>query len=55
MSKKPQANKPLARTLSVEPLEERLPVSSSAAGVLFGFGLTQKEPGVKRSATPGYL
>jgi len=34
MSKKPQP-----RSLSAEPLEERLPVSSSAAGVLFGFGL----------------
>jgi len=54
MSKKMQAKKPLTRTLGTEPLEERLPISGSAAGVLFGFGLTQNEPGVKRSATPGY-
>ena len=53
MSKKMQAKKPLTRLLGTEPLEERLPVSGSAAGVLLGFGLTQNEPGVKRSATPG--
>jgi len=46
--------KPKPRSLSAEPLEERLPVSSTAAGVLFGFGLAQNEPGVERSATPGY-
>ena len=51
---KPQANKPLTRTLRAEPLEERLPISSSAAGVLFGYGITHNEPGVERSATPGY-
>jgi len=48
----PKKAKP--RSLSAEPLEERLPISSSAAGVLFGFGLAQNEPGVERSATPGY-
>jgi len=48
------SKKPKPRTLGAEPLEERLPISSSAAGVLFGFGFTQNEPGVERSATPGY-
>ena len=57
------SKKPKPRILGAEPLEERLPVSSSAAGVLFGFGLaqnepwvelSQNEPGVERSATPGY-
>ena len=33
----PEKTKP--RTLGAEPLEERLPISSSAAGVLFGLGL----------------
>ena len=31
--------KPKPRTLGAEPLEERLPVSSFAAGVLLGLGL----------------
>ncbi len=33
---------PHTRPLGAEPLEERLPVSSSAAGVLLGFGLLQQ-------------
>jgi len=58
-------NKPKPRTLGAEPLEERLPVSGSIAGVLFGYGLTQKEPWVSTNepgvstnepgvSTPGY-
>ncbi len=34
--------KPHTRPLGAEPLEERLPVSSSAVGVLLGFGLNQQ-------------
>ena len=57
MPTKPQANKPLARTFGAEPLEERLPVSGSIAGVLFGYGITQNEPWVSTNepgvSTPG--
>ena len=37
------SKKPQTRTLVAEPLEERLPVSSSAAGVLLGLGLAQDQ------------
>ena len=44
IQKRPPKSKrnPYLRTLAAEPLEERLPVSSSAAGVLFGLGSSHR-------------
>ena len=39
------SNKPKPRILGAEPLEERLPVSASITGVLFGLGLAQLSRG----------